>query len=118
MRQNITREERQAFQDLQNNQSIVIKKADRGSVLVIQDIEDYHSEGFNQLSDKKYYRKVESDLTIEHSDRVNTVLTRMLGSGEISGKTFAYLFNDKPRTSQFYLLPKIHKRREKPQGDL
>ncbi len=66
-RQNITREERQALRDLQSNKSIVIKKADKGSAIVIQDIEDYQAEGYKQLSDDMYYKKVESDLTMEHS---------------------------------------------------
>ena len=116
VRQNITQEEHQALLDLQNNKSIVIRKADKGSAIVIQDIEDYRAEGCKQLSDDKYYRKVESDLTIEHSERVNAVLTHMLESGKILSKTFENLFNDKPRTSQFYLLPKVHKRRDKPPG--
>ena len=36
VRQNITREERQALQDLQTNKRIVIKKADKGSAIVTQ----------------------------------------------------------------------------------
>ena len=44
---NLTREERQAMCNLKNNQSIVIKEADKGSAVVIWDKKDYHMEAEN-----------------------------------------------------------------------
>ena len=38
---NLTREERQAMYNLKNDQSIVIKEADKGSAVVIWDKKDY-----------------------------------------------------------------------------
>jgi len=43
---NLTREERGALKDLRNDQSIVIKEADKGSGVVVWDREDYLAEAF------------------------------------------------------------------------
>ena len=50
---NLTREERKYFYDLRNDTSIIIKEADKGSVIVIWDKEDYLKEAEKQLSCKE-----------------------------------------------------------------
>ena len=49
----LTREERPAMYDLKNDQSIVIKEADKGSSVVIWDKKDYLMETEKQLSCKE-----------------------------------------------------------------
>ena len=44
------------MRSLANNRSIVIKKADKGSCVVVWDCEDYIAEAEKQLSDKNVYR--------------------------------------------------------------
>ena len=58
---NLTREERQAMYNLKNDQSIVIKEADKGSAVVIWDKKDYLMEAEKQLSCKETYEEVSSD---------------------------------------------------------
>ena len=58
---NLTREERKALYDLRNDTSIIIKEADKGSVVVIWDKEDYLKEAEEQLSCKEMYEKVTDD---------------------------------------------------------
>jgi hypothetical protein len=77
---NLTKPEREALLVLQNNTDIVIKPADKGSAVVIQNTTDYIKEGLRQRD-----------------------------NGEISDKCHTYLCNKQPRTPQLYLLPKIHK---------
>ena len=49
--------------DLKQNTDIVIKPADKGSAVVIQNKEDYIKEGLRQLSDQNFYQEVPDDLT-------------------------------------------------------
>ena len=47
--------------NLKNDQSIVIKEADKGSAVVIWDKKDYLMEAEKQLSCKETYEEVSSD---------------------------------------------------------
>ena len=58
---NLTREERKALHDLRNDTSIIIKEADKGSVVVIWDKEDHLKEAEEQLSWKEMYEEVTDD---------------------------------------------------------
>ena len=58
---NLTREERKALYDLRNDTSIIIKEADKGSVVVIWDKEDHLKEAEEQLSWKEMYEEVTDD---------------------------------------------------------
>lgn len=51
---NLTQNEKLALKQLADNQNMIIKPADKGSVVVIMDREQYVWEGHRQLRDKKY----------------------------------------------------------------
>ena len=53
---NITQAESTAKINLSNKNDKVMKKANNGSAVVIQNRNDYIAEGLKQLSDKKWYR--------------------------------------------------------------
>ena len=57
-RKNFSREKLKALKDLAKDKSIVIKRADKGSCVVIWDTEDYLKEADKQLSDNKIYKDV------------------------------------------------------------
>ena len=101
---------------LKNNSTIVIKKADKGSAVVVQNRCDYISEGLRQLNDPSFYQEKQINLTAAHNDKVCTKVTEMLTRGEISQKTADYLVLQCPRTAKFYLLPQIHKNKTPPPG--
>jgi len=107
--QNLTVEERLALTELKNNEQIVIKPADKGSAVVVQNREDYILEGLRQLNDQNYYIEVTSDLTLEHNSHIHHLIDTLTDEEEIHPKCAQYLYTDKPRTPQLYLLPKIHK---------
>jgi len=113
---NISREERRAINILSNNKSIVIKPADKGSAVVVMDRIDYINEGYKQLSDEKFYKKVEYDLTAQHMQVVQRYINNMYLNGEIDIKTCIYLTDRECRTARLYLLPKIHKGKIPPPG--
>ena len=115
-RQNITREQRNAIKELQNNTEIVIKPADKGGAMVILNRADYIREGNRQLSDTNFYLKTDTDLSSLHHDEIKNQIDDMLKNEEIDQSCASYLCNPEFRTSEFYMLPKIHKRLENPPG--
>ena len=114
--QNLTRLEKQCLAELQSRSDIIIKPADKGNSVVLQNREDYIKEGVRQLNDTKFYRKTDTDLTASHSEQITRTLQQMQNLGEISTKYFKYLTGFKPRTARFYMLPKIHKGVNPPPG--
>ena len=87
---NLTKAEIDAKISLQRNHNIVIKKADKGSNVVIQNRTDYIKEGLKQLSDLKFYRLQEESLTQYHNTLIKKTIDEMVYSKEISSKTADY----------------------------
>ena len=65
VKDNLSKEERQSIQSLKNNDSIVIKKADKGSTIVVQNKADYIQKASDQLSNSSFYTKLDRDLLAE-----------------------------------------------------
>ena len=65
--QNLSPGEKHALAEFRRNTDIVIKPADKGSAIVVQNREDYIQEGYRQLQDPNYYREVPTDLTALHN---------------------------------------------------
>ena len=106
---NITREEKNALATLKSNRDITIKKADKGSSVVIQNTVDYIRETEKLLSVKDHYRIDTSCRTSYHNEIITNELDSMLLHEEITESTFDYLANPSPRTPMLYTQPKIHK---------
>ena len=109
---NTTRKERQALQQLKKNEDIVIKPADKGGAIVILNKEDYIKEGERQLRNKDHYRKIENpkELIKDFTKEVEDSLKSFLSKGFINEDLYKILYRANPRTSNLYLLPKIHKK--------
>ena len=106
---NLTKEEGEALCSLKDDHSIIIKGADKGSVAVIWNKEDYLKEAYRQLDDKEVYEQVPDDLNV----LVNTLmkaLEQIRLRGDLSKDTLDYFLVKDPKIARFYLLPKIHKR--------
>ena len=115
-RTNTTPVERKCISDLAKDESIVIKKADKGGAIVIQNRKDYIAEGERQLKNGKFYTKLQEDPTTDHNTKIKTQLDAMLTRGEITKKVRNFLYLENPRTPQLYLLPKVHKNQNPPPG--
>ena len=113
---NLSAHERLALQTLQQREDIVIRPADKGSAIVIQDGKCYHDEALRQLTDGMFYTKLDGDPTFQYNEKVRKVVKSMEARGVINSKTAADLIETKPRTPHFYTLPKIHKRKDNPPG--
>ena len=113
---NMTNSEYKIIEHLKENNSIVIKKADKVSNIVILDREYYIKEAMRQLSDKKFYKECTKDLTLEHHSKIQELILTMFDKKIISDQTYKFLSDGGKRTSIFYLLPKIHKNLVEPPG--
>ena len=113
---NLSRSEQLAIRSLSSNKNIIIKPADKGGAVVVLNTTDYINEGFRQLTDPLFYTETETDLTHVHSEDINSFLKILLEEEQIDDKCHDFLHIDKERTSLFYMLPKIHKRRDNPPG--
>ena len=110
LKPNLTEGEIKALKALRNNSGIVIKPADKGSAVVIMDRDQYLLEGYRQLNNKEYYKKLEAPIIWETVPMVEEILQRMLDKKIINFKQKKYLTGStSPRSRLFYLLPKIHK---------
>uniref|UniRef100_A0AAY4A4H6 Uncharacterized protein n=1 Tax=Denticeps clupeoides TaxID=299321 RepID=A0AAY4A4H6_9TELE len=107
---NLSPDEVQALQELKNNTQIVIKPADKGSAIVILDRQQYLWEGYRQLYNTKYYKKLDKPIYLETMPMVKTILQSLYDNNFINAKQMTYLLGNKePRGRIFHLLPKIHK---------
>ena len=112
---NLSQEQWRAIRILADDRSIVIKKADKGSCIVVWDRADYLREAEKQLSDKKVYQEVQfkKQMLSNLVDTSNNFFKGLKTKGfiaEIELKYFTYQYKKVCNLGKMCLLPKIHKR--------
>ena len=112
---NLSKEEWKAVRSLANDRNIVIKKADKGSCVVIWDRSDYIMEAEKQLNDKAVYKDVnfDKDLIPNLTSKSNRLFESLKQRQLITEKEFKYFrfeFKKTCNLGKLYLLSKIHKR--------
>ena len=111
-KENLTPQEKKALRNLAQDPNLIIKQADKGSGIVLEDRENYIQDGLKHLSDKDIYEQVNSDPTIQLTKTINNYVQKMHSEGTIDTHTKDFLSfkeNQPPRTPQIYFLKKIHK---------
>ena len=108
-RHNLTSTERKALLLLRSRSNTVIKPADKGSATVVMSRQDYLDKVISHLQNEEYYFKLDEEPTSRYAEEITCFLTEMMDRQAIDKETFKYLRPQDPRTSQFYILPKIHK---------
>ena len=109
---NLTPTQNIALKELQSDTTLVIKNADKGSGIVIEDTEQYVRDGLDHLSDESIYERVDTDPTKPLTQAINTYVNSMYQDGIIDPITKEHLTlttDPPPRTQQLYFLKKIHK---------
>ena len=101
------------MRSLQNDRSVVIKPADKGSAVVVWDRNDYLKEAERQLSDEKTYEEIritEKDQVelVEKSNNLFSNLRRKNQITENENSYFRFKFKKATNLNKFYLIPKIH----------
>uniref|UniRef100_A0A8C5M0M6 Reverse transcriptase domain-containing protein n=1 Tax=Leptobrachium leishanense TaxID=445787 RepID=A0A8C5M0M6_9ANUR len=113
---NLTKEENQALKDLQKDQTIVIKPADKGGGTVILSKEQYNEEVFRILNDETTYGKLKKDPIKDIRNELESLLQGGNKKGILTKSELDYLLMEFTKTPHFYILPKIHKDPLKPPG--
>ena len=112
---NFSKEEWQCMCLLANVRSIVIKKADKGSCVVVWDREDYIAEASEQLKDESVYKSVnfKDKILQDLAEKSKGIFKGLKQKGKITDKQPKYFSIEHKKVvnlGEMYLLPKIHKR--------
>ena len=110
MTPNLTPTQKKALKELQSDPTLIIKSADKGSGIVVEDTEQYIKDGFDHLSDTKIYREIATDPTQPLTEAINDYVNIMYEEGIMDPITKKFLTletNPPPRTQQLYFLKKI-----------
>ena len=78
---NITRQERQALNQLTNNPMLMINKADKGSTIVVQDRSEYIAEAMKHFNDQTTYKPLGENITHKLKDLINNKVESLLKNG-------------------------------------
>ena len=89
---NLSKEERIAMRSLADDRSVVIKKADKGSCIVVWDRSDYLREAEKELEDLNVYRKVvfKDKILSQLVDCSNKFFKNLKMKGHITEKEIKY----------------------------
>lgn len=110
-KQNLSRKERKALNELKQNTEIKLKKADKGSTTVVMDKNDKIQEGQIQIDDQNNYRPLIEPMVKETHNKVSRLITELYHGNHIDDMTKKWLSQtpNPPRIPEFYTLTKIHK---------
>lgn len=105
---NLTKGERQALKELAENETIIIKPADKGGGTVIMDTEKYKDECDSLLREANTYRKLEHNPLDIFQSKLKKIITRAETEKVINITERNYILIEHPKVPLFYILPKIH----------
>ena len=102
----LTKEEREALKNLSQDKLIVIKEVEKGSAVVVWDINDYLQEADQQISDKDVYEEVTGEFISPLVNTIKQCIAKSKRRGDVSQQTEDYFFVENPRIGRFYLITK------------
>ncbi|XP_062700032.1 uncharacterized protein LOC134284782, partial [Aedes albopictus] len=94
---------------LRDNPNLVITKADKGSMTVILEAQEYHDKMKGLLSDGQTYKKLTTNPTNRVLKKINGILDEWHNEGYIDSRTQRKLKESSCIPPRIYGLPKIHK---------
>ena len=104
---NLSPEESEALKQLRNDNTVIIKKADKGSTVVLMNRDDYITEVERQLNDTKFYKK---KLDENPQEKFRKDIDEVIKTIELSKSIRESIIPPgSDRIPIFYVLPKIHK---------
>ena len=107
---NLCKGEQKAVEELAKREDIIITNADKGGAVVIMDVEKYINEANRQLSDKHYYKTLQEDPTLQHSNLVNDTIDRFKKENLLSKKLADGLKSVNPKPQSFTFHPRYIKK--------
>ena len=111
MTNNLTAAEWKSIRSLRADRNIVVNKSDKGSEVVVSDLEHYIAEGSVHLADVDTYTPVAVDPTPALAAEVSAFAAELLAAGYVDKDEFGFILPPVPvRTPVFYHLWKTHKK--------
>jgi hypothetical protein len=101
---------------LRSNNEIIIRQADKGGAVVIQNRLDYIAEANRQLQDTEYYMSLQNNPLPDFQQELIDYFKQVCKEGYLKESDAEQLIINEPRTPVFYTLPKIHKSLTSPKG--
>ena len=89
---NISKKEKQAMDELLENEEIIIVPADKGKCLVIMDRNDYEQKMHDKLQDRSTYKEIKKDPTKDIQALLVKQLQKRKGDNEIDEKLYRKLY--------------------------
>ena len=80
----LSKEERKALNNLKKRDDVIFTKADKRGAVVIWDTKDYIEDAEQQLSNEKFYRKLNYCPMEEHSRLISNTLDEFANNNELS----------------------------------
>lgn len=108
-RENLTKNEREALSSLADNPHIIIKPADKGGNIVIQDTVDYVQEALRQLNETDKYSKLSKNPIQKMIRELHQKLKEWHDQSLLDEEEYQFLLKSNPTIPTAYFLPKIHK---------
>ena len=107
---NLSLQELESLNSLKRNKDFTIKKADKGSCIVVEDTSNYIDNGIAHLQDTTIYRKLIGNPTQHMSESIGRFIDDLHSQNYIDKHTHSFLKPPgTPRTQKMYLLKKVHK---------
>lgn len=97
-----------ALTSLKKDESIIIKKADKGGGIVVMNTKDYTEKIVEHLSDENVYEKKYAGYAEKIGNDFNKNARKILRKSK-QGKQFLHLIEENPVIPRIYGLPKLHK---------
>ena len=109
--QNLDAPERAALERLSRRTDVVMKKADKGSMIVVEDRRVYVENGLGHVDDARTYERLDNDPTPAITSRINRAISIINEHGLLDRDTLRHLIKtpSRVRTQQLYFLSKVHK---------
>lgn len=104
---NVSKEERNVINSLANDDSIVIKQADKGGAFVIMDKQFYIDKMNVHTEDSSTYKTIPSNNDTKIMNKIKKLTDKY--HHNLTDQEIDYLLNFETKTSNLYGLPKIHK---------
>ncbi|CAG2205048.1 unnamed protein product [Mytilus edulis] len=98
---------RDIYESLKDDDSIIIKEADKGGAIIIMDTNFYKEKVMEQLNDEEYYKQITNNPDKATKKRLKKLIKDY--DQCLTEKEIAYLCDFDPKESNFYGLPKVHK---------
>ena len=109
IRDNLSKEERNALRSMRTDASLTIRQADKGRRMVIMETEDYDRAINSILSNTEIYAPLVEDPTSEITKLIHTQVGTLYEKDIISEELYRCITWGKVECPHFYGLPKVHK---------